>query len=123
MVNRLSLVRACLTVVVAGFFTGVVTHGLDFLERGPRPYAGEPLALEAFWSALLLLDASTVILLLIGRRKAGLILALVIMVVDVAANSVAHHGLGFGAVAWKLQLQTLFLGFVLGSVGFLWPAR
>ena len=31
--------------------------------------------------------------------------------------------LGVGALAWKLQLRTQFLGFVLGSIGLLWPAR
>lgn len=69
---------------------------------------------------LVLLDALTVVFLLSGRRRAGLALAVCIMVLDVAVNSLAHYILG-GAFGYALQLQSLFLGFVLGSVCFLWP--
>lgn len=118
---RVTAVRACLAVYVVCFSVGVTTHGLDFLERGPRPYASAPLPLELFWSALIFVDALAVILLLTGRRRAGLALALAIMVADVGVNSIVGYVPGDGTMGWALQLQSLFLGFVLGSVGFLWP--
>ena len=50
----------------------------------------------------------------------GLVLALAIMVSDVAVNSYALHGLDLPFAVWALQLQTLFFGFLLGAAGFLW---
>lgn len=99
----------------------MVTHGLDFLARGLRPYRLAPPLFEVFWSALVVLDALTVILLLSGRRKAGLALAVAIMLVDVGANSVVQYGGELVTLGWKLQLQSLFLGFLIGSVAYLWP--
>lgn len=54
--------------------------------------------------------------------RAGLALAAIIMVCDVAANSYAFFVLGIEGFAVALPLQAAFLGFVLGSIGFLWPA-
>ena len=90
---------------------------------GLRPYAEAPIMLEAFWSSLVVLDFTVVALLLFGQRRAGLALAAIIMVGDVAANSYASFGLGIEGFAVALPLQAAFLGFVLGSIGFLWPAR
>lgn len=111
----------CLAIYVGCFSVGVVTHSLDFLARGLRPYSFAPPPLEAFWSALVLLDALTVVLLLTGCRRAGLILAVGIMVSDVAINSYAHYVMKFVEMGWAIQLQSLFLGFVIGSAAFLWP--
>jgi hypothetical protein len=62
--------------------------------------------------------------MLICRRRLGLALAAVIMVLDVAVNSYVAYGLLIGEVRWfvPLQLQTLFCGLVLCSVGFVWRA-
>jgi hypothetical protein len=43
------------------------------------------------------------------------------MLSDVAVNSYVTYGLNLAASFAPLQLQTLFLGFVFGSIGFLWP--
>jgi hypothetical protein len=43
------------------------------------------------------------------------------MLADVAANSYAAFVLHFPGFWPALQLQILFLGFVLGSITFLWP--
>lgn len=77
--------------------------------------------LNLFWTALILLDAAVVILLLLGHRRSGLVLALAIMVLDMAANSYVLFGLNIPFFAVPIQLQTAFLGFVLGSIAFLWP--
>lgn len=115
--------RIALGVYIACFIIGAVSHMLDFVHWGPRPYRGAPLLLEVFWSALVVLDAAAAGLLLFGQRRAGLALAAIIMVGDVAANSYAVFALGIEGFAIALPLQAAFLGFVLGSIGFLWPAR
>lgn len=115
--------RIALGVYVACFTIGTLSHARDFWVLGLRPYAGAPTVLEAFWSSLVVLDAIVVGLLLFGKRRRGLVLAAIIMVCDVAANSYAFFVLGIEGFAVALPLQAAFLGFVLGSIGFLWPAR
>lgn len=113
--------RLCLAVYMLCFGIGVVTHSLDFIHGGLRPYSWGPLPFEIFWSALILLDAAVIVLLARGRLKWGLGLALMIMVSDVAVNFTALTVLEMPEFAVSLSLQALFLGFVLGSIGFLWP--
>ena len=115
--------RIALGVYVACFAIGTVSHALDFLLLGLRPYSWGPPMLEAFWSSLVVLDPIAAGLLLFGQRRAGLALAAIIMVCDVAANSYAFFVLGIEGFAVALPLQTAFFGFVLGSIGFLWPDR
>jgi hypothetical protein len=115
--------RIALAVYIACFAIGTLSHALDFWVRGLRPYEGAPILLEAFWSALVVLDPAAVALLLFGKRRAGLVLSAIIMVCDVAANSYAFLVLGTEGFDVALPLQAAFLGFVLGSIGFLWPAR
>lgn len=115
--------RIALGVYIACFTVGTISHALDFLAWGPRPYRGGPLLLEIFWSALVVIDLAVVVLLLAGWRRWGLALATIVMICDVAANAYASFGLGIEGFALALPLQAAFLGFVLGSIGFLWPAR
>lgn len=116
--------RSVLGIYVAGFLFGAAVHARDFVLHGPRPYAGDwPLALEAFWMALLPLDLLTAGLLAMGRRRSGLVLAAAVMLVDVAVNAWAMLALNIAGLTLPLLLQTLFLGFILGSIGFLWPRR
>ena len=113
--------RIALGVYVACFTIGTISHALDFVALGLRPYSWGPPLLEAFWSSLVVLDATAAALLLSGKRRARLALAAVIMVCDVAANGYAFFVLGIEGFAVALPLQAAFLGFVLGSIGFLWP--
>ncbi len=114
--------RIALPVYIICFTIGTVSHALDFLALGLRPYIWGPPLLEAFWSSLVVLDLAVVMLLLVGQRRWGLALAAIIMVCDVAANSYAFFVLGIEGFAVALPLQAAFLGFVLGSIGFLWSA-
>lgn len=114
--------RIALAVYIACFAIGTITHVRDFWVLGLRPYEGAPILLEAFWSSLVVLDPAAAALLLFGKRRAGLALAAIIMVCDVAANSYAFFVLGIEGFTVALPLQAAFLGFVLGSIGFLWPA-
>lgn len=111
--------RVTLGIYIAGFSVGVVTHLLDFLRYGVRPYSWGPLPLEIFWSSLVVPDALVVIALLTGRIKFGLVLAAAIMVVDVAVNFYAMTALSIDGFDFPLTVQSIFLGFVLGSIGFL----
>ncbi|AUX69724.1 hypothetical protein CHX26_09620 [Porphyrobacter sp. HT-58-2] len=115
--------RIALGVYVVCFAIGTISHALDFWVLGLRPYQGAPIVLEAFWSSLVVLDPIAAGLLLSGKRRAGLVLAAIIMVCDVAANGYAFFVLGIEGFAVALLLQAAFLGFVLGSIGFLWGAE
>lgn len=117
---RQKVQRIFLTFYVVCFAIGGINHGRDFLAYGPRPYSWGPPLLEAFWTALIFLDSAVVILLLRGERRAGLALAAVVMILDVAANSYAAFVLAVPGFGVALPLQSAFLGFVLGSIVFLW---
>jgi hypothetical protein len=114
-----------LPVIQAVCFLGAgLNHLRDIWQGGWLPYESAPLPLNAFWTALAGLDLLAAGLLL-WRPKAGVVLALLIMVSDVSINSYAKYGLGFGG--WysdlSLQLQSLFLGFVLGTAPLVWCRR
>ena len=104
------------------FGIGAFNHARDFLARGWRPYAAAPPGVEAFWTALIVLDLGVVALILGGRHRAALLLAAAVMTADVAVNTWVSRALEFG-LGPALQLQTLFLGFILGSLPFAWSMR
>jgi len=105
--------RTMLYLVALGFAFGTATHTLDFVHFGWWPYRFGPLPLNIFWNALVVLDAAIVVLIVAGWRTAGLALASLVMIADVAANTYAWLGLGFSAFAVSVPLQSAFLGFVL----------
>ncbi|WP_019515833.1 hypothetical protein [Sphingomonas sp. Mn802worker] len=107
-------------VIVAGFVWGTLTHAADWWRYGWWPYRFGPPMLNAFWNALVLLDAMTVVLLLRRDLRAGLMLAIVVMVADVAANSYAWRMLGVTAFEGAVPIQAAFLGYVVGAVPLLW---
>jgi len=107
-------------VCLIGFASGAFNHVRDFAAWGWRPYSWGGPMLEAFWTALLPLDLLVVALILTRRRRAGLVLAVAIMVVDVAANGFATWRFGVTAFAPSLLIQACFLGYLLGALPFLW---
>ncbi len=98
-----------------------LNHARDIWHGGWLPYRADPLLMNWYWTSLTALDPLAAALLFL-RPRAGLLLTLAIIVSDVAVNSFAMYGLGnrdwHGGVS--LQLQTLFLGFVVGSLPFVW---
>ena len=48
-------------------------------------------------------------------------LALLIMISDVAINTHAHNLEG-GDIYWGYIIQTMFLGFIVGTIGLLWQS-
>ena len=67
---------------------GTVTHVGDFLRDGWTPYPWAPRWLNAYWTALAVLDTAAAVFLLAGRRF-GIDLAMAIMVTDLTANAYA----------------------------------
>lgn len=116
-------VRLALAVYVAGFGYGTYTHAADFIRWGWWSYRFEVEAIATFWNLLVFLDAAVVVLLLAGWRRAGLVLALLIMIVDVGVNSYAAHLVKFAGFNFHLTVQAAFLGFIVGSIAFVWPRR
>ena len=114
--------RLVLAIWIACFLIGTVNHVRALLAHGWLPYDFAPLPFNAFWTALTFVDPLAAALL-VWRRNAGIALGLCVMLSDVAVNSwiAATHGLG--GVAGPLQLQTLFLGFTIGSFRLIWLGR
>jgi hypothetical protein len=106
--TRWLFVAYAICLVVAG-----LNHARDIWQGGWLPYRHDPLIMNYYWTSLTALDP---------LAAALLFWTLVIIVSDVAVNSFARYGLGnrgwYGDVS--LQLQTLFLGFVVGSLPFVW---
>jgi hypothetical protein len=113
--------RIALAVYSVCFLYGTLAHAIDIVRGGWLPYRYAPFGANLFWSLLTILDP-LVVILLIFRRRLGLALAVIIMVLDVAVNSYVAYGLPIDKVSrfLPLGLPTLFCGFVLGSVAFLW---
>lgn len=89
----------------------VAEHGLDW------NYGGLPVFVCVFWTALTFIDALTVILLM-TKPIPGLALATAIIVCDVVINS--WVGMTYGFDITSFLAQTLFLLFVISTVGIAW---
>ena len=95
---------------MAGFLVGTTTHVVDLVLGGLDVYAGQPAGVRAFWVALTVVDPLVVTLLLL-RRRAGVVLGVVVMVADVAVNGSVLAATGDGLAA--LLPQSLFGAFVV----------
>ena len=114
-------VKLTLAVYAIAFLIGMSTHLIAILNGWWFPH--HPL-LNAYWTSLTFLDP-LVVLLLFRSPRSGLLLALAVMLTDVSINSLATYlypdATGEYSIDYRVQLQTAFLGFVLGSAPFLWP--
>ena len=110
-------------VLIAGFSWGTLTHAADWWRFGWWPYRVGPVGLQAFWNALVLLDAGVIILLARGDARRGVALAVAVMIADVAANAWAWRALSIDALATAVPVQAAFLGYVLGVAPLLWCER
>jgi hypothetical protein len=108
-------------IIYAICLTGAgLNHARDIVNGGWLPYTSVPSAVNWYWTSLIALDLLAATLLFI-QPKAALLLTLAIIVSDVGINSYLQYSVA--PEGWygnaSLQLQTLFLGFVLGSFAFL----
>lgn len=102
----------------AAFLGGAFNHLRDLLAGGWLPYRQAPLPFNLFWSALLPVDLA-VAALLWWRPRRGVALGVAVMLVDVAVNTEVARRAGV-PMHRMVQLQILFLGFVLGSAPLMW---
>lgn len=104
-----------------GFVLAGLTHAWDMWRWGWLPYDWVPLPVNVYLTSLVVWDSLAAGLLL-WRPRAGVALALLIMVSNVAVNSSTVSGLG--PLDWydyfPLQFQTLSLGFVAGAAPLIW---
>lgn len=110
--------QVALAIWTVAFLIGAFNHARDLAGGGWLPYGFAPLGCNIFWTALLPIDLA-VVALLWTRRRIGVWLGVVVMVADVAVNSWFSYSHNFPELTSALQLQTLFLGFVLGSAAWL----
>lgn len=103
-------------------FIGGSNHIFDNLYYGFLPYKYAPLWVNVYWTSLAVMDLLAVYLL-VKYRKAGLVLTLIIMFSDVVINSTVGSSIEVIFGGMNLQLQTLFLGFCIGSSGWLWQLK
>lgn len=103
------------------FLIATFNHARDLWHGGFLPYRHAPLGFNVYWTSLTLLDPLTVVLLC-WLPRGGIVLAVLIMVSDVAVNSYAAYLLQDSYLFYSaaLQLQSVFLGFVVGTAPFAW---
>jgi hypothetical protein len=70
---------------VLGYLVGTTTHIADLVLGGDEPYAGFPAVVRVFWVSLTLVDPLTAVLLVL-RRRPGIVLGVVVILVDLAVN-------------------------------------
>ena len=111
-----AVIRSTYCLCLAG---ATFNHVRTLLEHGLRyDYGGVPLFYRVFWTALTFFDPLAIVLLL-ALPRAGLALTMAIVVADVAVNASAALTISFDLTA--LGAQTLFLAFVLATIGYAWP--
>lgn len=107
-----------LVVWIAGFLVGTASHVLDLIAGGADTYGGFPPALRAFWLSLTVLDPLTVLLLLL-RKRASIVLGLVVILADIAVNWTVYFTIG-GNPLFGVVNQTVFAIFLLATAPALW---
>lgn len=103
---------------IAGFLIGTASHVLDLTAGRANTYGEFPPALRAFWLSLTVLDPLTALLLLL-RKRAGIILGLVVILADIAVNWTVFFTIG-GNPLFGVVNQTLFAIFLLATAPALW---
>ena len=83
--------RIVISLWVCALVVGTVSHVLDIVQGGWLPYRRYALGFNLFWTVLTFADPLAA-LALIYRRRAGICLALSIISIDVAVNSVVGIG-------------------------------
>jgi len=98
---------------IAGFAVGTTTHVADLVVGGADVYAAFHPALRAFWVSLTLWDPLVIVLLLL-RRRAGVVLGLVVILADITVNWSVIAVVG-GIPVWGAVNQTAFAVLLLAS--------
>src|SRR5579863_383623 len=116
-------VKFTLAVYALAFAFGTCVHVAILLHLSGLPSHAVSQSLVYGYDTLAFL-VPLVIFLLLRLPRAGLLLALAIMLADVGVNTAYihfHPSIGQYAADYGAQANSVFLGFVLGSAPFLWP--
>ena len=114
--------RLALAAAVLGY--GAVVHVVQLALGGSDPYPSVPGWLAGYFVSLTLLDPVAAVLLLL-RRRAGLVLGCAVLLTDAVANGYANHvvdgasGLTAGRVGHAVI--TVLAVTLLAAVPRLWP--
>ena len=112
--------RVIQAVWVLGYLVGTTTHVADLVLGGSEPYAGFPTAVRVFWVSLTVVDPLTAVLLML-RRRLGVVLGVVVILVDLAVNWTVFATFD-GLSPFGLINLTLFGAVVLATARPLWRA-
>ena len=110
--------RVIQVVWVTGYLIGTTTHVVDLIIGGSNTYEAFPLGLRLFWMSLTLLDPLVVVLLML-RRRAGVVLGLAVILADIAVNWTVFFTIG-GHSLFGVVNQTAFAIFLVATAGVLW---
>ena len=115
------MVKLILLIYMFCFLWATKNHVIDIWRGGLLPYKYAPLAFNIYWTSLTLLDPITIILLYCLPYH-GMIVAVLIMVSDIAVNLYATYALWNSDLFSNtiLQLQILFGIFLFLTVPILW---
>lgn len=103
---------------VIGFLIGTTTHTADLILGGLDVYGGFPPGVRLFWVTLTVLDPITAVLIIL-RRRAGIVLGIAVIVADIAVNWTVFVLLG-GLSWFGVINQSLFAVLILATARWLW---
>ncbi len=107
-----------LAIWITGFLIGTTSHVVDLVLGGTATYDQFHIGLRLFWVSLTLLDPLTAALLAF-RRRAGIVLALVIILADISVNWTVYLTIS-GNPLFGVVNQTIFAIILLVTAPTLW---
>lgn len=110
--------RVIQVIWILGFLIGTTTHVLDLVAGGLDTYGDFPVPLRAYWISLTVLDPVTVLLVL-RRRRAGVVLGLAVILSDIAVNWTVFSTIG-GLSLFGVVNQTVFAIVLVATAVPLW---
>jgi hypothetical protein len=97
---------------VIGFLVGTTTHTADLILGGLDVYSGFPPGVRLFWVTLTVLDPVTAVLIIL-RRRSGIVLGSAVIIADIAVNWTVFALLGglswFGVICQSLFAVLIFV--------------
>ncbi|WP_139205388.1 MULTISPECIES: hypothetical protein [unclassified Plantibacter] len=103
---------------VVGFLVGTTTHTADLILGGLDVYGGFPPGVRLFWVTLTVLDPITAVLIIL-RRRSGIVLGIAVIVADIAVNWTVFVLLG-GLSWFGVINQSLFAVLIVVTARPLW---
>ncbi|MBF4569087.1 hypothetical protein ITJ57_09955 [Plantibacter sp. VKM Ac-2880] len=103
---------------VIGFLIGTTTHTADLIFGGLDVYGGFPPGVRLFWVSLTILDPATAVLIIL-RRRSGIVLGSAVIIADIAVNWTVFATLG-GLSVFGVVNQSLFAVLIAVTARPLW---